>query len=125
MREPHRPEIFSLTVPSDAAYLATVRLFIASTFRLFGAEEDQIADLKLAVTEASSAILLKEDHPTVTVEITRMATEDLVTVGPLLSGDLSGDELSPADVVLALFPTARLDADASQLVIPVEDSRDE
>lgn len=119
------PEVFRLEVPSDPAYLATARLFVASAFRLFGTDEERIADLKLAVSEAASAVLLRRDHPTVTVEITRLSRGDLVAIGPLLPGDLSGDDLAPADVVSALFATARIDAETKQLLILVESNRDD
>lgn len=112
------PEVFRLEVPSDPAYLATLRLFVAAALRTFGTDEEQIADLKLAVSEAASAILLNADQRSIILEIVRSGSGDVVSVAPLAPGDLSGDLISPADVVMALFDSARIDAATSRLVIP-------
>jgi anti-sigma regulatory factor (Ser/Thr protein kinase) len=43
-----------LTLPSKPAYVGTARAFIAAVARHFGAEEEDVADLKVAVSEACS-----------------------------------------------------------------------
>ena len=50
-----RSDRFTLNVPSDPAYVATARMFSSTVARHFGAGEDEIDDLKLAVSEACSA----------------------------------------------------------------------
>ena len=47
----------SIQVPGDAVYLSTVRLFASAVARHFGAPEDTVGDLKVAVSEACSAFL--------------------------------------------------------------------
>jgi len=43
-----------LTLPSKPAYVGTARAFVAAVARHFGAEEEDVADLKVAVSEACS-----------------------------------------------------------------------
>jgi serine/threonine-protein kinase RsbW len=43
-----------LTLPSTPAYVGTARAFVAAAARHFGAEEEDVADLKVAVSEACS-----------------------------------------------------------------------
>ena len=52
----------SLTLPSTAAYVATARAFIAAAARHFGAEEEDVADLKVAVSEACSGAVRATDQ---------------------------------------------------------------
>jgi anti-sigma regulatory factor (Ser/Thr protein kinase) len=43
-----------LTLPSTPAYVGTARAFVAAAARHFGAGEEDVADLKVAVSEACS-----------------------------------------------------------------------
>ncbi len=122
MSEPAASERFHLELPSDPANLATARLFVATTARVLGYDEDAVADLKLAVSEAGSAVIASGRHETVTVVVETTPTTGMatVTVGPLRPGDLTGDHLNPGDVILALFPGAHIDETRDALLIPVE-----
>lgn len=51
----------SIQVPGDPVYLSTVRLFASAVARHFGAPEDTVGDLKVAVSEACSAFLRGAD----------------------------------------------------------------
>ena len=46
-----------LTLPSKPAYVGTARAFVAAVARHFGAEEEDVADLKVAVSEACSGVV--------------------------------------------------------------------
>ncbi len=48
------PESYELRVVPDARYVATARAFAASLARHFRAEEDQVQDVKVAISEAWS-----------------------------------------------------------------------
>jgi anti-sigma regulatory factor (Ser/Thr protein kinase) len=64
------PDRLSIEVPADASHLATVRLFASSIARQFGADEDTVGDLKVAVSEACAAFLRgQQEEGTVRVEI--------------------------------------------------------
>jgi anti-sigma regulatory factor (Ser/Thr protein kinase) len=76
----------TLKIPSDAAYMATARLFAAAVARHFAVDEDLIPDVKLAVSEACAAgILLGEDS--------------VVQIAALADGDRVRFEVSQPEVV--------------------------
>jgi serine/threonine-protein kinase RsbW len=55
----------SIELPADAAYVASTRIFGAALARQFGADEEAVEDLKLAISEACSSFIRAgaEDHP--------------------------------------------------------------
>jgi serine/threonine-protein kinase RsbW len=56
------PEPFLLEFPPEAHYVSTARIFAAGVARSFGADEDLVEDLKVAVSEAcTSAIRARQD----------------------------------------------------------------
>jgi anti-sigma regulatory factor (Ser/Thr protein kinase) len=79
---------FAIELPADAAYLSTVRLFASAVARQFGAEEETIEDLKMAVSEACSAFLRYDDEGAGIVR----ATIDLRDAR--LSFEVTGEDLS-------------------------------
>jgi serine/threonine-protein kinase RsbW len=48
------PQIVSLTIPAEARWLALCRLVLSGVCRLGAVDDEELADLKLAVTEACS-----------------------------------------------------------------------
>lgn len=108
-----------LEVPALPNMLATVRLFVASTARVSGVAEEAIDDLKLAVSEAASAVVVSGFEGALRVVVAIENAGLSVEVSPLSPDDLTGDDLHPGDIVRALFPEARLDRERSALVIPV------
>jgi hypothetical protein len=110
---------FELQVPADPAQVATVRLFVATTARATGLGEDVVADLKLAVSEAASAVVSSGRHDSILVEIVLESGRLTVSVAPLTEDALTGDHLHPGDIIAALFPTAHFDDDLETLLIPV------
>jgi anti-sigma regulatory factor (Ser/Thr protein kinase) len=57
------PESLELSVPANAEYLSTARLFAAAAARHFSAVEDAVEDLRLAVSEASTLVLQRSPSP--------------------------------------------------------------
>lgn len=56
-------EKFLLEFPPEAHYVSTARLFAAGVARTYGADEDLVEDLKVAVSEAcTSAIKARRDN---------------------------------------------------------------
>jgi serine/threonine-protein kinase RsbW len=56
------PESFLLEFPPAAHYVSTARIFAAGVARTFGADEELVEDLKVAVSEAcTSAIRARQD----------------------------------------------------------------
>jgi hypothetical protein len=53
MTEPS--ESFLIEFPPEAHYVSTARIFAAGVARTYGADEDMVEDLKIAVSEASLA----------------------------------------------------------------------
>lgn len=75
---------FSLTLPPSSAYVGTARLFAGAVARHFGADEDSVEELKLAVSEAcTGAIRAQGESATapVRMEILRGADRLAFEVG--------------------------------------------
>ena len=53
---------FTLDLPPDPAFVATARMFASSLARHFEIEEDVVADLKLAISEACKRALAAKDE---------------------------------------------------------------
>ncbi len=114
-RTPH----FELRVPAEAGHLATVRLFCATIARTLGADEEVVEDLKLAISEVVTAIVVnaKTDH--VHVEADAHNESLHLVLGPVTADDLVDGSIDPIDVVLAVFPEAERRAESSTVMIPV------
>ncbi len=109
---------FELEVPGRAEHLATIRIFAASLARRFGMDEDTIADLKLALSEAGTLALrgsAGEDPLRVSVLAVEGGLEFAVELGE--AGIAADDELGGLDLVRALFADAR--EGPAGVVIPV------
>lgn len=105
---------FLLEIPSSPEFVGTARIFVGAVARSRGAEEEEIHDLKLAVSELCAAgareggealrISLASDHDLLTVEVE----------GARAGLDPVPDEATPdsfarsvgLDVVRLLFPDA-------------------
>lgn len=58
-----REETFLIEFPPEAHYVSTARLFAAGVARTYGADEDTVEDLKVAVSEAcTNAIKARGDE---------------------------------------------------------------
>ncbi len=99
---------FGLEVPGRAEHLATVRIFAASLARRFGMDEDTIADLKLALSEAGTLALRGSagaDPLRLTAREIDGGLEFAVELGE--AGIAADDELGGLDLIRALFADAR------------------
>jgi anti-sigma regulatory factor (Ser/Thr protein kinase) len=79
---------FVIELPADAAYLSTVRLFASAIARHYGAREETVEDLKVAVSEASSAFLRYDDEGAGSVRLAFRAR------GSRLAIEVTGEDLS-------------------------------
>jgi serine/threonine-protein kinase RsbW len=113
------PETFTLQVPSDPAYVATARMFSSAVARQFQAGEDEVEELKLAVSEACTGsmrqvmgsegrvrVTVRHDPPVLWFEVSRAESEPAdgeVTPHP--------DDMATGlglEIVRALFEDAEL-----------------
>ncbi len=109
---------FGLEVPGRAEHLATVRIFAASLARRFGMDEDTIADLKLALSEAGT-LALRGSAGAEPLRVTAMALEAGLEFAVELgeAGIAADDELGGLELIRALFADAR--EGPAGVVIPV------
>lgn len=114
-----------LTLPARPAYVATARAFVAAAARHFGAEEEAVADLKVAVSEACSGAVRASDsgvtfHIAVdaqphqlTVEIVTPSKPPLDEPATAVDLDLAPREFEEAiraTLIDALFPDASFES---------------
>jgi serine/threonine-protein kinase RsbW len=99
---------FAIDLPADPAYLSTVRLFASAIARHFGVRDDDIEDLKMAVTEACTAFLRYEEtdrgslHVEVAASPDRLACEVTSPDLSLPSPPASADTPTPRGVAAGL-----------------------
>jgi anti-sigma regulatory factor (Ser/Thr protein kinase) len=125
MSEPPDDVRLTLTLPSTAAYVGTARAFVAAAARHFGAGEEDVADLKVAVSEACSGAvrasgqtsepfkLFVEAQPhEMTVEVLTPAKPPLAETAGAVDPDLPPSRFEEAvrsTLINALFPRATLE----------------
>jgi anti-sigma regulatory factor (Ser/Thr protein kinase) len=114
-----------LTVPPTAAYVGTARAFVAAAARHFGAEEEDVADLKVAVSEACSGAIratgeaTKPFHLLVYAQPHELRVEIVTPARPPLEEPVAAvdpdlppgqfEEAVRATLINALFPDATFD----------------
>lgn len=108
-------------MPAQAAYVGTARIFAAAVARQAGVREEQVEDLKLAISEACAVGVRDEGGGTIVVH----AHID----GARVDFEVSGEEIPPPpdgdlistpesfrrttgfDIISSLFPDARFSSD--------------
>jgi len=86
----------SLTIPAQAGYLVLARLALSAVCRLTPLEAVEVADLKLAVTEAANEFVTEAEDADATIDFDfRLANERLVL-------ELSGARASGTQTELEL-----------------------
>jgi len=105
---------FSLEIPSSPEYVGTARIFVGAVARSRGAEEEEVHDIKLAVSELCAAGAREGDGP-VRIALAPDGSSLSVEVEAARSGtEPVPDEATPdsfarsvgLDVVRLLFPDA-------------------
>ena len=119
MSDPNRRGTYRLEMSAEASQVATLRLFVGTTARVLGLSEEIIGDLKIAVSEAATAIVAKGQQDLVIVEIETWRDAVQMSVAPLAAEDLERDDPRPADIIATLFADMRIDAESNTLVIPI------
>lgn len=121
MPQPAEPQQrFELIVPAAPGHVATARLFAATVARTLGAEEETVEDLKLAVSEVATAVVVNRRSDEVRVVVIGDNGRLTFAVGPVEMGDLTDSAIDPADIVLALFADARRDEDTSSILVSID-----
>jgi serine/threonine-protein kinase RsbW len=99
---------FAIDLPADPAYLSTVRLFASAIARHFGVGDEDVEDLKMAVTEACAAFLRYEEtdrgslHVEVAASSERLACEVTSADLSIPSTPASADTPTPRGVAAGL-----------------------
>lgn len=70
----------SLTIPAQPGYLVLARLALSAVCRLTPLEAGEIADLKLAITEAATTFVSEEENPDTTVEFVFSLEDDRIVM---------------------------------------------
>jgi hypothetical protein len=106
---------FRLEIPSEPSWLATVRIFVGAVARVCGidgdADEELVADLKLAASEAAAGVISGGEARTIVVEAgVGEAGRVWFSVGPVSAANLTTDAPGPQpiDVIAALLPGAEV-----------------
>ena len=84
-----------LTMPAHAAYALTARLFVASSARILGADDDAVEDLKLAISELHAAAVAAQPGGSIEIRVTEGGAGPVVQfegVTTLESGRSTSDE---------------------------------
>ncbi len=98
-------ERFELEVPARPEHIATARIFIGALGRRLGLDEERVADVKLALSEA--ATLAVAGGVSVMRVVAVAGVEGLeIEVGPLdpQEEDIDPDLPGGLDLITALFP---------------------
>ncbi len=116
------PAKIELCLTTEESQLRTARLFVAAVARHVALPEDTVEDLKLAVSEAATSVVIdnRSDALRVSIEL-----GDPLTVKVFEFDHTRLDQpFGGIDLILALFPRSRLETDAegsSLLAIKVEE----
>jgi hypothetical protein len=136
-----RADLFVLKLAPDPSLIVTARLFGAGLARLAGCREEQVDDVKLAISEAS-AVVLGGKPPSLDVRARRTSERIAFSVGPVrgsrppTAGPMGGSRAeSPLagslprglDLVALIFDDARIesrngDGSALRFSVPVDRS---
>ncbi len=110
-------ERFALEVPGRPEHLATVRIFAASLARRFGLDEDTVADLKLALSEAATMALHGGADGPICVRVASVAGGLDFEIDVPAQTLAAGDGIGGLDLIRALFAGA--EAGQETVRIPV------
>lgn len=108
---------FELTLPAEPAFVSTARLFASAVARHFGCGEEEVHDVKVAVSEAcASALRAGADGGSLNIWATRQGprltfeVEGAAVPGKPPRPGAPGEEIAPAlglELIRALFEDAR------------------
>lgn len=103
-----RADFFTLAVTARPEHVAWIRTFAAAVASAHDIEPDDVADVRLAVSELSSAIA--RSAPGTDLELAVREDDDRLSFSlrPCTLGDHPDDDPDPWDIVCELFDDARL-----------------
>lgn len=102
---------FSLDVPARAEHVAWVRSFASAVAQASGAPPDDVADVKLAVSELASSIVASRPGTTIAMRITRRDQRLTVSMAPWEHVEPADVDIDPWELVTMIFDGARIDGD--------------
>lgn len=111
---------YRLEVGAGAASLSTARLFVRAVIGTLGLGDELADDLKLAVSEALTALITAGAAPRAVVVVDPDART--LSVGPLGPSDLP-EGSDGHEIIVALFDRVSHDQQTRRLVIPLDASR--
>lgn len=89
-----------LMVPAKPEYIVLTRLALSAVCRLTPLQPEDVADLKLAITEAATA-LVREDSPEQLTCSFELEDDDLVLdIGGPLAADVSAEERELGEAII-------------------------
>lgn len=112
---------FRLTVPSTPANLATARLFTVAVARTLGFDEELVADMRLATSELATIVVEAGTEGSMSVTIDVHASPPTLTVAPIDLAGAAPTFPNPIDIVAAVFPSTRIEADGRVIIDLSED----
>ncbi len=119
---PEAPAVhtFRLDLASRPEHVPMARLFISVVARTLAADESTVEDLKLAVSEVVSAIVIAARHEALSVVATGGPEGLQVEIGPVAAEDLSVDAVGPDPVAVieAIFPGVEIAAGVVRFAVP-------
>ena len=107
-----------IKVPAKPGYLVLARLALSAICRLAPLEHNEVADLKLAVTEAASQFVLDGDSPESQIEFNFRLSDDRLELelrGTPSNAPESEQELSRA-IVEATVDEVQMDSERALLI---------
>jgi hypothetical protein len=116
------PRDVSLAVPAQANYLVLARLALSAVCRLTPLSPDEVADLKLAVTEAANDYIAEQPQDQPDAErrvrfVFRLADDELVMELHGAAGWVHGEERDLGRAIIdALMDECSFEADRTRLV---------
>lgn len=121
--EPEASDLILLTIPAKPEYVALSRLAVAGLARVSGLEQETVADMKLAVTEACTYSLLNvPDDPQETLEVGFRVTPDSWVIEVASSGSPDDKHRPRGEGALGLMVMRAL-VDQVELEAAAEGSR--
>lgn len=120
MQEDSDTPAFTLDAPAEAEHIASIRSFAAGVAAAHGAAPDDVADVRLAISELAGAIVARSPDGDVGLRITHGSGVLTFTIRPWEDRDAADDGVDPWELVTSLFEDARPERDqiTFSLVLP-------
>ncbi len=111
---------FTIEVSARSRHVGWVRAFAGAVAAAHGLPPDEVSDVKLAASELAGSIAAS--HPGAELTLSASVTDRRLSyhVAPWVEAPPSEDELSPWELVGALFEDAGIEGDGAFFTVPLE-----